>query len=411
MNAEIVSIGTELLLGQIVDTNAAVMGNLFAELGIQHVHRQTVGDNRERLESALRLALSRADVVVTIGGLGPTGDDITREAIAASLDDSLTEDADAVQHLKDFFASRGRNWTERQLRQAQRPTCGEMVSNPNGTAPGLLCQKGGKILIALPGPKGEFVPMAHGPVREFLARAGGSGTIHSRTVRVSGLGESAAEARLGELMESDMPTVAPYAKVAEVHFRVTARAETVEAAEALIAPMIEKMRARLGDTVYGFDDTTLEQSVIELLASKGQTLAVAESCTGGMLGQRITGVSGSSRVFLGGAITYSNELKMSLLGVSESTLAMHGAVSPECAAEMASGARERFGSTWALSVTGIAGPDGGTPEKPVGLVYVGLAGPNGVETLELKLRGLREDIRWRATQVALDKVRHAALKD
>jgi len=410
MNAEIVSIGTELLLGQIVDTNAAELAGMLAELGIGCQQRQTVGDNLPRAIGSLRQALGRADVVFTIGGLGPTQDDLTRDAIAGALDEGLVEDADIRDGLVQFFADRGAKWVESQARQARRPESGVAIANPNGTAPGLVCRKAGKTVIAMPGPRGEFVPMMRGPVREILRELGGGQVIHSQTMRVAGIGEAAVEERIQDLMQGDNPSVAPYAKVAEVHLRVTARAADVTAAEAIIAPMVAEIMRRLEGAVYGLDDTTLEAAIVAELAHRGLTLATAESCTGGGLAARITGVPGASLVYPGGIVAYANEIKAEWLGVPEGLLAQYGAVSEECAAAMATGARSRFGVDYGVSITGIAGPDGGTEEKPVGLVYVAVADEDGVVTVQHQFRGLREDIRTRAKQFALVLLRRRLIQ-
>lgn len=400
MNAEIVSIGTELLLGQIVDTNAVEAATMLAELGIPCLHRQTVGDNFARAVESLELALSRADVVITIGGLGPTQDDITREAIAAALDEPLVEDEAIRRGLQEFFAARGAGWVESQARQARRPACMSAIPNPNGTAPGLMGTKGDRRVVALPGPKGEFVPMLQGPVRDALMAQGGGQVIHSRTVRIAGMGEAAVEERLRDLMDGDHPSVAPYAKVAEVHLRVTAKAADVASAEAVIRPMIEDIRNRLGRAVYGLDETTLEASIVAELTELGQRVATAESCTGGGLGARITSVPGSAAVYPGGVVSYAESVKEAWLGVSEAILEEHGAVSEECAAAMAKGVRERFAVDYGVSITGLAGPDG-AEGKPVGLVYVGVADREGVQVVRHQFRGQRQDVRTRASQNAL----------
>ncbi len=408
MTAEIVSIGTELLLGQIADTDAQYLGEMLAELGIDHTHRQTVGDNLPRIVEALRLAMSRVDVVLTIGGLGPTEDDLTRQAIAEALDDALVEDPKVADRLRKLFAYRNLAWTDSQARQSMRPTCGRPVENPNGTAPGLICEKGGKAVIAMPGPRLEFEPMANGPVREYLSQRSG-GVIFSRILRIAGIGESKVEGMLGELMRGESPTLAPYAKLGEVHLRLTVRADSPEAAQTIVGPIEERIRAILGDSVYGADDTSLEAAVLEMLRARGQTLAVAESCTGGLLGGRITNVAGSSDAFLGGVIAYSNPLKIEALGVLRSTLDAHGAVSEQAVREMADGARSRLRADWGLSITGIAGPGGGSPTKPVGLVFVGCAGPHGTTAEEHRFRGSRETVRLRAVHVALIRLRSAIL--
>jgi nicotinamide-nucleotide amidase len=410
MRAEVISVGTELLLGQIVDTDAAHLARALSDLGIAVYRRVTVGDNHDRLLAAMREALAANDLLVTIGGLGPTQDDITRETLAEAVGDTLRYDARIAERLTEFFRSRNVEMVESNLRQAWVPTHGRALPNPNGTAPGLFFEKDGKIAIALPGPPGEFLPMLQNEVVPLLRARTGGATIRSRIVRVCGLGESIVEHRIRDLMTGENPTVAPYAKTGEVHLRVTAKADSVEAAEALIQPMVDRLVERLGAHVYGFDDEPLEQSVVRMLTEKGLTLTTAESCTGGLLAERITDVPGSSRVFLGGCITYSNALKTQLVGVPAETIEAHGAVSPQVAEAMATGVRERLGSDFGIGITGIAGPDGGTPEKPVGLVYIALADALGVAADSTRFRGTRADVRRRATQVALTLLRDRMLQ-
>lgn len=404
MTAETVAVGTELLLGDTVDTNSAELGKVLAEFGVLHLHRQTVGDNWKRLAEALRLAISRSDIVFTIGGLGPTQDDVTRDGIASALRDQLVHDPALEAEVRTKLEARRVPWVESQARQAMRPASATALDNPNGTAPGLICRKDGKIVVSMPGPSGEFVPMLHGPVTEFL-RTVSDGVIVSRKVKIAGMGESTVEHKLRELMASEDPTVAPYAKTGEVHLRVTSRAQTREGAEARITPVVDEIVNRLGSVVYGFDDETLESSILAALRERGETLAVAESCTGGGLGQRITSVPGSSDVFLGGVISYSNSLKVALLGVRQETLEQHGAVSEECAREMADGVRARTGATWAIAITGIAGPDGGTEDKPVGLVYTAVAGPGGTTVDRNVFPGTRETVRERSEKWSLLQLR------
>lgn len=409
MNAEIVSVGTELLLGQIIDTHAPYMARILADCGIGCTRRQTVGDNLERLVESLNLALSRADIVVCIGGLGPTQDDLTRDGIAASLQDDLILDPGYEETLREIFATRKFKWVESNRKQAMRPTSARFVDNPNGTAPGLICQKNGKVVIALPGPRNEFNPMADGPIRAFLETVQGGQVIHSRTLRICGLGESFVEEQIAELLDSENPTVAPYAHPSEVHLRLTARANTREEADDIIDPIDWKIRQILGNAVYGTNDTTLEEATVKLLIQKSETVGVAESITGGWVGQRFTTVSGSGEAFLGGMITYDLGVKENLLGVQTSTLQKHGPVSEETAKEMALNVREMLKATYGISLTGNAGPTADVDEKPVGLVYIGLAGPNGVEVKEHRLRGARNDIRQRCTQLALVQLREQLL--
>lgn len=409
MTAEILSVGTELLLGQIIDTHAPYMARILADCGIGCTRRQTVGDNLDRLVESLSLALSRSDIVIAIGGLGPTQDDITREGIVGALGDELVLDSEYEQTLKEIFSTRRFKWVESNRKQAMRPTCGRFIDNPNGTAPGLICEKNGKTVIGLPGPRNEFNPMADGPVRAFLETVQGGQVIHSRTLRICGLGESFVEEQIRELMLGDNPSVAPYAHPAEVHLRLTARAGTREEADAVIDPTESQIRRILGKAVYGVNETTLEQAVIALLMDRKETVAVAESITGGWVGQRLTSVSGSGEAFLGGVITYDLGVKENLLGVGASILEEFGPVSGQTAAAMAENVREKVKSTYGISLTGNAGPTADVDGKPVGLVYIGLAGPTGTEVREHRLRGAREDIRQRCTQLALVQLREVLL--
>jgi nicotinamide-nucleotide amidase len=409
MKAEIVSVGTELLLGQIVDTHAPRMAQILADCGIGCTNRQTVGDNLERLTESLKVALSRADIVITIGGLGPTEDDITREGIAAALGVELSVDPEYEKHLREIFALRKFRWVESNLKQAMRPACGEFIDNPNGTAPGLLCQSNGKTVIAIPGPKSEFGPMADGPVKSFLEKAGGGGVIFSRTLRVCGLGESFVEDRIRELMRGENPTVAPYAHPSEVHLRMTANAANRSEAERMLEPLEEQIRGILGNAVYGVNETTLEDSVVAMLKDRNATVAVAESITGGWLGQRFTSVAGSGDVFIGGMITYDSGTKETFLGVRGSTLEQYGPVSEVTAQEMAVNVRELMKADYGISLTGNAGPTSDVDGKPVGLVYIGVAGRQNVKVEEHRLRGSRDDIRQRCTQLALVQLREMLL--
>lgn len=411
MRAEVVSVGTELLLGQIVDTNAAYLARALSEVGITLYRRATVGDNMDRLVAALTQALADSDVVLTIGGLGPTMDDITRDGLAAALGDTLHPNAEIAERLREFFESRGMAVLESNLRQALVPAHGRAIDNPNGTAPGLLFEKDGKIGIALPGPPNEFIPMVENHVLPYLRqKTGNVGTIRSRVLRIAGVGESAVEDRVKDLMLDANPTVAPYAKVGEVHLRVTARADTAEEADTLIAERAVLVRERLGDAIYGENDDPLEKAVVTLLKARGKTVATAESCTGGLVAQRITDVAGSSAVFPGGVVAYSNEAKADLVGVPAETIARVGAVSPEVAQALAEGARKRFGADYGIGVTGIAGPDGGTPEKPVGLVYIAVAYPGGCDIEKANFIGSRQIVRHRSSQTALNTLRLRVLQ-
>ncbi len=410
MRAEVVSVGTELLLGQIVDTNAAYLARVLSELGISVYRRVTVGDNMDRLLAALRQALAESDVVFTIGGLGPTMDDITRDGLAEALGDPLRFDEEIAERLRAFFARRNTPLLESNLRQAMVPTSGGPLDNPNGTAPGLLFEKDGKVGIALPGPPNEFIPLVDNHVVPYLrAKTGNVGTIRSLVLRVAGVGESLVEDRIKDLMMDANPTVAPYAKVGEVHLRVTARADTAEEADRLIAARASLVRERLGDAIYGENDDPIEKAVVALLARKGLTVATAESCTGGLVAQRITDISGSSAVFPGGVVAYSNAAKSDLVGVPEELITRHGAVSPEVARALAEGARRRFQATYGIGITGIAGPEGGTPEKPVGLVYIAVASEGDCQVEQAHFIGSRQIVRTRSALTALNLLRLCAL--
>lgn len=408
MNAEIVSVGTELLLGQIVDTDAVFLAQMLSRLGISIHHRTTVGDNPERLKETLRLAFRRADLVLTIGGLGPTQDDLTKEMVAEVLEDTFAEDQAHTQWLKDRM--QGRGWESLPpsfWKQALVPVSGRGLPNPNGTALGALFEKEGKIAICLPGPPNELIPMAESSVEPYLREktAGQRTVIQSRVLRIIGIGESLVEEKCRDLMTSDNPTVAPYAKTGEVHLRITARAGSPEDAAALIAPREAALRERLGSAVYGVDAETLEGAVIGMLRMLGRTVALAESCTGGLIAKRLTDVPEASQVFGLGLVTYSNEAKTQFLGVTEELLARVGAVSPETARAMALGARAAGQADLGLSVTGIAGPGGGSEAKPVGTVQIGLAWDGGVLSEHHLLLGSRADIAYRASQNALALLR------
>lgn len=426
MNAEIVAIGTELLLGQITDTHSATMARILAECGIGCRHRQTVGDNLDRIVEVLRQALSRADVVVCIGGLGPTADDLTRDAIALALDDTLETVPEVEARLRRWFAAHNYAWVESNARQAQKPTCAELIPNPNGTAPGLVARKHGKTVFALPGPRGEFDPMAYDSVKPMLETLGGGVVIHSRVLRITGIGESAVEERIKQLMESENPTVAPYAQPSEVHLRLTARSADLASAEALLDPVESAIRTELGSAVYGLNKTTLEEAVLELLIARGETVSTAESMTGGGLGSRLTMVPGASAAYVGGVVTYKVGAKEALLdskaatsasltpnplsplgeerGLSE-ILLTNGPVSPETATLMAESIRAKLGTTYAVAITGNAGPTADVDGKAVGLVYIAIASAAGTSVEECKFRGIREDIRARAEQTALRLLR------
>lgn len=405
MRVELLSVGTELLLGEIVDTNAAYLAEKLSELGISVFHKTTVGDNAERLVAALQISLERADVVLATGGLGPTEDDITAAAIAQVAGVDLIEDEATAERIRSLARNHGLRLLDKLFKQALVPQGAQVIPNPVGTAPGIILTCDSKTVIALPGVPAEMQPMAEQTVLPYLARRAapeGPAVIASRVLRLAGMGESGAEERIADLIAAQTnPTIAPLAKTHEVHLRITARAPDRPAAEKMIAPLEAEIRRRLGDHIYGVDDESLEVLVGRMLREAALTLAVAESCTGGLIGHRLTNVPGSSDYFLASLVTYSDRAKASLLNVPEETIHRHGAVSAEVARAMAEGVRDACGADIGLSVTGIAGPTGATPAKPVGLTYVGLAGAGETTAEEHRLRGNRAMVKERAAQVAL----------
>ncbi|MBQ9941366.1 MAG: competence/damage-inducible protein A, partial [Christensenellaceae bacterium] len=391
MIAEILCVGTELLLGDIVNTNAAYIAKELAVMGIDVYTQSVVGDNPARLKDSLAIAFSRADTVIMTGGLGPTYDDLTKETVAAYFGRQMQMHEPSLLQLTEYFKKRGTVMTENNKKQAMMPDGAVVFDNPWGTAPGLAVEGEGKIAILMPGPPQEMVPMFQASVVPYLMKFSGK-TIVSHNVHMIGIGESALEAQLKESMLAHKnPTIAPYAKQGEVLLRVTAQAATKEEAEALIAPEVEKLCRDFPEYVYGVDVGDLQHAAVALLMKKGLTVATAESCTGGLISKRLTEVPGSSEVFGCGVCSYANEVKEQLLGVSHHTLETYGAVSPQTAAEMAAGIRRISGADIGISVTGIAGPGGGTEEKPVGLVYLGVNSDKLTEVVEFRTGGRRKD--------------------
>ncbi len=386
MQAEIICVGTELLLGQIINTNAAYLAEKLARLGIDLYHVSTVGDNLPRLTALLQQAWERVDVVLISGGLGPTLDDLTREAVAHLVGEEMVEDPGARRMIEEYFHRRGVPMPPSNLRQAQRPRSALCLMNPYGTAPGLWLEKDGKMLAAMPGVPIEMKHLMEAEVLPRLeqarcarAAAGEPGMVLvSRVLKVAGIGESAMAEKIQDLLAGQTnPTIAPLAKRGEVWLRLSAKAPSEETAFALIRPLEEAIRSRLAGYIFGTDGEQLEEVVGRILTARGLTLGTAESCTGGLLSHRITGVPGASAYFLGGVVAYDNRIKEKILGVDKALLQEYGAVSPQVARAMAEGMRKYYGVDLALSTTGIAGPGGGTAKKPVGLVYLALAHPEG----------------------------------
>lgn len=418
MSAEILCVGTELLLGNITNGNARWLAEQLAALGIPHLRQQVVGDNRERLMAAVREAAGRCRLLITTGGLGPTPDDLTTEAIAAAFDTPLAERPEVWVDIQAKLAARGRPLTPSLRRQALLPVGAELLPNATGSAPGMIWSpdparlpfpvQAGFTVITFPGVPSEMQAMWAATAVPWLQRSGlAEGVFASRMLRFWGVAESSLAEQVADLLDSPNPTVAPYAGAGEVKLRLTARGTCQSEAEALLAPLEAEIRARAGQACFGTGDDSLASVVLELLRQRGQTLAVAESCTGGGLGAALAAVPGASDVFLGGVIAYANAVKEGLLGVPAELLALHGAVSDPVATAMAEGARRATGATWAIAVTGIAGPGGGSAEKPVGLVHLAIAGPDGCSSEGVRFgasRG-RSWIQLLTAGEALDRLR------
>ncbi|MDE6281473.1 MAG: competence/damage-inducible protein A [Oscillospiraceae bacterium] len=405
---EILSVGTELLLGSIVNSDAQALSRELTGLGLNVLYHSVVGDNPGRLRAAVELAKSRADVIVTTGGLGPTCDDLTKQTLAECFGKQLVFHPECAEGIRCFFHRQGREMTDNNLQQAYLPEGCTVLDNAWGTAPGCAFEAAGTYVVMLPGPPRECLPMFRERAMPWLARLS-EGIIRSRTLRVFGLGESAVESLLRDRMnELTNPTLAPYAKEGEVELRVTAKANTEAEADALIAPVEEEVRALLGGLVYGVDVSGLEQVVLDGLRERGLTLGTAESCTGGLIAKRITDVPGAASVFKGGVVSYHCEVKAGVLGVSQALLDEKGAVCAEVAEQMAQGARKVLGCDVAVSATGVAGPDPDDRGNPVGLVFTALAAPDGVWVKELNLASQsarRDRTRNLAANHALDMVR------
>lgn len=422
MRAEVLCIGTELLLGDVLDTNSQYLAQQLALLGLDCFYQVTVGDNPERIIACMRQALSRADILITTGGLGPTADDLTTQCVADAFGGELEMDQEVLAYITGLFTARGFPMPESNRKQALRPRGADILPNPVGSAPGMIWRLSPenlafagltdsgtvKSVLTFPGVPSEMKGMWAETARGYLEKNCAGGTIWSKELKHYGVGESALAEMNSHLLELANPTVAPYAGHWECRLRVAAKAPTREEAEALAQPVIDEIKNRSGVRCYGEDGDTLESVVGRLLTEKGLTLATAESCTGGLVSQRLTDVPGSSNYIVLNAVTYANEAKVSLLGVSPEIIERFGAVSPECARAMAEGMRRLAGADIALSVTGVAGPGGGTDEKPVGTVYVGLSAANDFyfgRLLKLGSRLSRSEIRWRTANDALNMVR------
>ena len=404
---ELIAVGTELLLGQLTDTNTVFVAQSLAGAGIDVYGTHAVGDNRSRIALAIRAALERVDGVITTGGLGPTIDDLTKEAAGDALGLDMELHEPSLKQMQDFFAQMGREMRENNRKQAYVPRGSLVLGNPRGTAPGFVAfGSSGKFVACMPGVPREMRPMLTDLLIPFLReRYDISDAIYTRVLHTVNIGESEIDHRIDDLFRAgENPKVAVLAHEGLCDVKLMAKAQSEEEAEAMLAPLEVQVRERLKGSIFGADRTTLAAAVQALLQSRGETIAVAESCTGGRIASALTAVSGSSRSFVGGIVAYDNAVKMAELGVSEQTLERYGAVSEETAREMARGARERLHARYAVSTTGIAGPDGGTAEKPVGLVWFAVSTGEEEHTYRFNFRGDRDAVQRRSTVMALGLV-------
>jgi nicotinamide-nucleotide amidase len=402
---ELISVGTEILLGDILNTDAQFLSIELAKLGISVIHQSTVGDNRERLLAQLKEAADRSDIIILSGGLGPTPDDLTKEVCCEFFGKKMFLHEPTVEKIKTYFSTKGMKMAQNNLKQAMLPKDCVIFPNDNGTAPGMAIEKDGVHILVLPGPPRELKPMFRNCAVPYLMQFSDR-IIVSHNIRTFGIGESLMAERVNDLFDAENPTVAPYAKDGEALLRVTAIARTKEEAENLCKPVINEIKSRLDGFVYGVDYTCIEEAVIEKLKEKHMKVATAESCTGGLIAKRITDVPGASEVFDCGIISYANEIKHRVLGVSEDDLNKYGAVSEPVARQMAQGALKVSGADIAVSVTGIAGPDSDSTNKPVGLVYIGLADRDNVWVRELRTsRKDRSYNRYVSASNALNMIR------
>ncbi len=404
---EILSVGTELLLGNIANTDAQTLSQGLSELGLNVYYHTVVGDNPQRAREAVAIAKKRADIIITTGGLGPTCDDLTKNVLAEAFGKKLVFDEPSAERIRSYFAKTKRPMTDNNLQQAMLPEGCTVLANDWGTAPGCAFQAEGVHVIMLPGPPSECRPMFQYRAKPYLQSLS-EGVIASHTLKLFGIGESAMEAQLRDQMNAmSNPTLAPYAKEGECELRVTAKAPTDAEAQALLKPTVEQVKALFGSKVYGVDVSSLEEVVEGLLREKGMTIGVAESCTGGLMAKRLTDVAGASQVFLGGIVSYTNQVKAGMLHVPQHLLDQFGAVSPEVALAMAEGARKALGCDIALATTGVAGPDKDDWDNEVGTMFVAIATPEGTHVRPLKLgnRPVRARLRTQTAHHAFDLAR------
>ncbi len=411
MIVEIISVGTEILLGNIVNTNAAYLAEKCAALGLSCYYQTVVGDNEKRLTETMKLARGRADILILSGGLGPTQDDLTKETAAKLFGKKLVRDPHTRERIQAYFKKRGKRVTDNNWKQALVPEGAIVLDNDNGTAPGLIMEVNQKTIILLPGPPGELKPLFEGKVYPYL-QAKTDKVIRSQVVKICGVGESMVESMIKDMIDVQKnPTIATYAKTGEVHVRVTAEADSEKHALKLIKPVVNELKNRFQENIYTTnEEVTLEQSCVDLLLANELTISTMESCTGGMVAARLINVPGVSEVFKAGYVTYSNKAKRKVLGVKQSTLKKYTAVSAKVAEEMAQGVSLLTKADVTLSVTGIAGPDGGTEEKPVGLVYIGCSVKGRTKVMEYHFDGSRMKIRESTVVAALTLLRQCVLE-
>ena len=405
MKAEIITVGTEILLGDILNTNCRYLSRELAAMGIEMYYQITVGDNEERLLKTLEESLNRSDIVICTGGLGPTEDDITKEVCAKYFGYKLELHKPSLDAMIERFKHMNRVPTKNNEKQAYFPKEAYILKNDNGTAPGCIMEKEGKMIVVLPGPPKEMESMFENYVKPYLSKLTDD-VIESEVLRIIGVGESKVENDILDIIDSQTnPTIATYAKGYECTLRITAKAKSVEEAKELIKPMSDEMKRRFGQSLYATGETSIEEVVAKMLVENNLKIAVAESCTGGMVSASLINYPGISSVFMEGCVTYSNEAKMKSLGVKKETLDVYGAVSDNCAKEMASGVAARYNTNIGIATTGIAGPGGGTDEKPVGLVYFGIYINGKVITKKYVFNGDRQGVRERATRTILNDLR------
>lgn len=409
MKAELIAVGTELLMGEITNTDSQYLAEELSMLGVSVYHQSVVGDNKERLKAEIEQALGRSDMVITSGGLGPTPDDLTKETLAECMGEELVLHEESLESMKKYFKEINRKMTDNNVKQAMLPKHCIVLPNSCGTAPGCIIEKDDKIVIMLPGPPVELKEMFSKSVLPYL-RKKSDNMIYSKTYRIFGMGESSVAQKLDDLMTHNQnPTVAPYAKTGEVHVRVAASCKTETEGKRLIETVKERIYEAAGEYIYSDDGKDLFQTTVGMLMDKNITISAAESCTGGMFAETLTDIPGVSAIFKESFVTYSNEAKYKYLGVSMDTLNKYGAVSDQTAEEMAQGVIEKTGADIGVGITGIAGPDGGTEEKPVGLVYVGVCAFGKTKVKKLMLNGSRARIRTLTVMHAFDMVRRIVL--